>query len=101
MRTSEIHTISKVIKNEYFYLSDPVRLIIPKLLMYATNELDFFTLLELSKRDSIRNLILKTVREDSNPREKLAQISKRRKNKSLIQKTNFALIKFNELSKIN
>ena len=61
MRTSEIHIISKVIKNEYFYLSDPVRLIIPKLLMYATNELDFFTLLELSKRDSIRNLILKSI----------------------------------------
>ena len=101
MRTSEIHIISKVIKNEYFYLSDPVRLIIPKLLMYTTNELDFFTLLELSKRDSIRNLILKTVREDSNPKEKLAQISKRRKNKSLTQKTNFALIKYNELSKIN
>ena len=101
MRSSEIYTISKVIKNEYFYLSDPVRLMIPKLLMFTSNERDFFTLLELSKRDSIRNLILKTVREDNNPKEKLAQISKKRKNKSLTQKTNFALIKFNELSKIN
>ena len=69
--------------------------------MFTSNERDFFTLLELSKRDSIRNIILKTVREDSNPKEKLAQISKKRKNKSLTQKTNFALIKYNELSKIN
>ena len=44
MRNSEIHEISNIISKELRLFSDPVRLIVPKLLNYAKNKEDFFIL---------------------------------------------------------
>ena len=98
MRNSEIHEISNIISKELRLFSDPVRLIVPKLLSYAKNKEDFFILFELSKFQSTRNLILKIIKKDQNIMNKLEELVRQRSNKTLIKKMNFALIK---LKKIN
>jgi len=98
MRNSEIHEISNIISKELRLFSDPVRLIVPKLLTYSKNRRDFFILFELSKFQSTRNLILKIIKKDQNIMNKLEELVRQTSNKTLIKKMNFALIK---LKKIN
>ena len=98
MKNSEIQEISNIISGELRLFSDPVRLIVPKLLIYAKNKEDFFILFELSKFQSTRNLILKIIKKNQNIMNKLEELVRQRSNKTLIKKMNFALIK---LKKIN
>ncbi len=98
MKNSEIHEVLNIISGELRLFSDPVRLIVPKLLNYAKNKEDFFILFELSKFQSTRNLILKIIKKDQNIMNKLEELVRQRSNKTLIKKMNFALIK---LKKIN
>ena len=98
MKNSEIQEVSNIISGELRLFSDPVRLIVPKLLIYAKNKEDFFILFELSKFQSTRNLILKIIKKDQNIMNKLEELVRQRSNKTLIKKMNFALIK---LKKIN
>ena len=79
MRNSEIHEISNIISKELRLLSDPVRLIVPKLLSYAKNRKDFFILFELSKFHSTRNLILSIIKKDQNVMKKLEELVKKKK----------------------
>ena len=98
MKNSEIQEVSNIISEELRLFSDPLRLIVPKLLIYAKNKEDFFILFELSKFQSTRNLILKIIKKDQNIMNKLEELVRQRSNKTLIKKMNFALIK---LKKIN
>ena len=101
MRNSEIHEVSNIISKELWLFSDPVRLIVPKLLSYAKNRKDFFILFELSKFHSTRNLILSIIKKDQNVMKKLEELVKKRTNKTLIKKINFSLKKLRENKKIN
>ena len=76
MKNSEIHEISNIISKELRLFSDPVRLIVPKLLAYAKNRRDFFILFELSKFQSTRNLILNIIKKDQNVMKKLKELVK-------------------------
>ena len=78
MRNSEIHEISNIISKELRLFSDPVRLIVPKLLSYAKNRKDFFILFELSKFLSTRNLILSIIKKDQKVIEKLEELVKKK-----------------------
>ena len=98
MKNSEIEEILNIISGELRLFSDPVRLIIPKLLSYSKNKEDFFILFELSKLQSTRNLILKIIKKDQQIMNKLEELVRQRSNKTLIKKINYALIK---LKKIN
>tara|TARA_B100000945_G_C19954238_1_gene399983 strand:- start:191 stop:496 length:306 start_codon:yes stop_codon:yes gene_type:complete len=101
MKNSEIHEISNIISKELRLFSDPVRLIVPKLLAYAKNRRDFFILFEISKFQSTRNLILNIIKKDQNVMKKLEELVKKRTNKTLIKKINFSLKKLRENKKIN
>ena len=76
MKNSEIHEISNIISKELRLFSDPVRLIVPKLLAYAKNRRDFFILFERSKFQSTRNLILNIIKKDQNVMKKLKELVK-------------------------
>ena len=76
MRNSEIYEISNIISKELRLFSDPVRLIVPKLLAYAKNRRDFFILFEISKFQSTRNLILNIIKKDQNVMKKLKELVK-------------------------
>ena len=76
MKNSEIHEISNIISKELRLFSDPVRLIVPKLLAYAKNRRDFFILFEISKFQSTRNLILNIIKKDQNVMKKLKELVK-------------------------
>ena len=101
MKTSEIDEISNIISKELRLFSDPVRLIVPKLLSYSKNHKDFFILFELSKFHSTRNLILSIIKKDQKVMDKLEELVKKRPNKTLIKKINFAVKKLRENKKIN
>ena len=101
MRNPEIYEISNIISKELRLFSDPVRLIVPKLLAYAKNRRDFFILFEISKFQSTRNLILNIIKKDQNVMKKLEELVKKRTNKTLIKKINFSLKKLRENKKIN
>ena len=93
MKISEIREISNIISGDLRIFSDPVRLIVPKLLSYAKNKEDFFILFELSKFQSTRNLILKIIKKDQKIMDKLEELVQKRSNKTLIKKMNFAIKK--------
>ena len=93
MKNSEIIEVSNLISGELRLFSDPVRLIVPKLLNYAKSQEDFFILFELSKFQSTRSLILKLIKKDQNVMKKLDELVKKRSNKTLIKKMNFAIKK--------
>jgi len=101
MRNSEINEISHIISKELWLFSDPVRLIVPKLLSYSKNRKDFFILFELSKFHSTRNLILSIIKKDQNVMKKLEELVKKKTNKTLIKKINFTLKKLRENKTIN
>jgi len=101
MRNSEIHEVSNTISKELRLFSDPVRLIVPKLLSYAKNRKDFFILFELSKFHSTRNLILSIIKKDQNVMEKLEELVKKRTNKTLLKKMNFAIKKIEKGDSVN
>ena len=101
MRNSEIHEISNIISKELWLFSDPVRLIVPRLLSHAKNRKDFFILFELSKFHSTRNLILSIIKKDQNVMKKLEELVKKRTNKTLLKKMNFALKKLENEDHIN
>ena len=101
MRNSEIHEISNIISKELRLFSDPVRLIVPKLLSYAKNRKDFFILFELSKFLSTRNLILSIIKKDQNVMKKLEKLVKKRTNKTLLKKMNFAIKKLEKEEYLN
>ena len=93
MKISEIKEVSNIISGDLRIFSDPVRLIVPKLLSYAKNKEDFFILFELSKFQSTRNLILKIIKKDQKIMDKLEELVQKRSNKTLIKKMNFAIKK--------
>ena len=93
MKSSEIKEVSNIISGDLRIFSDPVRLIVPKLLSYAKNKEDFFILFELSKFQSTRNLILKIIKKDQKIMDKLEELVQKRSNKTLIKKMNFAIKK--------
>ena len=101
MRTSQIENISKNIEKEYPYYSIHVKLIIPKLLTNSRNEKDFYILLELAKFSSTRNLINKIIKKDTNVINNLQKIIKKRSNRTLIKKINFAIKKLKANKTIN
>ena len=101
MKNSEIDEISNIISKELRLFSDPVRLIVPKLLSYSKNHKDFFILFELSKFHSTRNLILSIIKKDQKVMDKLEELVKKRNNKTLIKKINFAVKKLRENKTIN
>ena len=101
MKNSEIDEILNIISKELRLFSDPVRLIVPKLLSYSKNHKDFFILFELSKFHSTRNLILSIIKKDQKVMDKLEELVKKRTNKTLIKKINFAVKKLRENKKIN
>ena len=101
MRNSEKHEISNIISKELRLFSDPVRLIVPNLLSYAKNRKDFFILFELSKFHSTRNLILSIIKKDQNVMEKLEELVKKRTNKTLLKKMNFAIKKIEKGDSVN
>ena len=101
MKNSEIDEISNIISKELRLFSDPVRLIVPKLLSYSKNHKDFFILFELSKFHSTRNLILSIIKKDQTIMDKLEELIKKRTNKTLIKKINFAVKKLRENKTIN
>ncbi len=101
MRNSEIHEISNIISKELRLFSDPVRLIVPKLLSYAKNRKDFFILFELSKFLSTRNLILSIIKKDQKVIEKLEELVKKKTNKTLLKKINFAIKKLEKEEYLN
>ena len=101
MRNSEINEISHIISKELRLFSDPVRLIVPKLLSYSKNRKNFFILFELSKFHSTRNLILSIIRKDQKIMDKLEELVKKRTNKTLIKKINFTIKKLRENKTIN
>ena len=101
MRNSEKDEVSNIISKELWLFSDPVRLIVPKLLSYAKNRKDFFILFELSKFHSTRNLILSIIKKDQNVMKKLEELVKKKTNKTLIKKINFTLKKLRENKTIN
>ncbi len=101
MRTSQIENISKNIEKEYPYYSIHVKLIIPKLLTNSRNEKDFYILLELAKFSSTRNLINKIIKKDTNVINNLQNIIKKRSNRTLIKKINFAIKKLKANKTIN
>ena len=101
MKNSEIDEISNIISKELRLFSDPVRLIVPKLLSYSKNPKDFFILFELSKFHSTRNLILSIIKKDQKVMDKLEELVKKRTNKTLIKKINFAVKKLRENKIIN
>ena len=78
MRNSEKDEVSNIISKELWLFSDPVRLIVPLLLIYAKNRKDFFILFELSKFHSTRNLILSIIKKDQNVMEKLEELVKKK-----------------------
>ena len=82
MKISEIREVSNIISGDLRIFSDPVRLIVPKLLSYAKNKEDFFILFELSKFLSTRNLILSIIKKDENVMKKLEELVKKRTNKT-------------------
>ena len=101
MRNSEIHEVSNIKSEELRLFSDPVRLIVPRLLSYAKNRKDFFILFELSKFHSTRNLILSIIKKDQNVMKKLEELVKKRTNKTLLKKINFTIKKLRENKTIN
>ena len=101
MRTSQIENISKNIEKEYPYYSIHIKLIIPKLLANSRNEKDFYILLELAKFNSTRNLINKIIKKDTNVINNLQNIIKKRSNRTLIKKINFAIKKLKANKTIN
>ena len=101
MKTSEIDEISNIISKELRLFSDPVRLIVPKLLSYSKNRKDFFILFELSKFHSTRNLILSIIKKDQNVMKKLEELVKKRTNKTLLKKMNFAIKKLEKEEYLN
>ena len=101
MRTSQIENISKNIEKEYPYYSIHVKLIIPKLLTNSRNEKDFYILLELAKFNSTRNLINKILKKDTDVIKNLQNIIKKRSNRTLIKKINFAIKKLKANKTIN
>ena len=101
MRTSQIENISKNIEKEYPYYSIHIKLIIPKLLANSRNEKDFYILLELAKFNSTRNLINKILKKDTNVIKNLQNIIKKRSNRTLIKKINFAIKKLKANKTIN
>ena len=101
MKNSEIDEISNIISKELRLFSDPVRLIVPKLLSHSKNPKDFFILFELSKFHSTRNLILSIIKKDQKVMDKLEELVKKRNNKTLIKKINFAVKKLRENKTIN
>ena len=101
MKNSEIYEVSNIISKELSLFSDPVRLIVPKLLSYSKNRKDFFILFELSKFHSTRNLILSIIKKDQNVMNKLEELVKKKTNKTLIKKINFTLKKLRENKTIN
>ena len=101
MKNSEIHEISNIISKELRLFSDPVRLIVPKLLIYAKNRINFFILFELSKFQSTRNLILKIIKKDQNVTKKLEELIKKKANKTLEKKIYFKIKKLRENKTLN
>jgi len=101
MRNSEIYEISNIVSKELRLFSDPVRLIVPKLLTHAKNRRDFFILFELSKFQSTRNLILKIIKKDQNVTKKLEELIKKRANKALEKKIYFTIKKLRENKTLN
>ena len=101
MKNSEIDEILNIISKELRLFSGPVRLIVPKLLSYSKNHKDFFILFELSKFHSTRNLILSIIKKDQTIMDKLEELIKKRTNKTLIKKINFAVKKLRENKTIN
>ena len=101
MRNSEKHEISNIISKELRLFSDPVRLIVPNLLSYAKNRKDFFILFELSKFHSTRNLILSIIKKDQDVIKKLEELVKKRTNKTLLKKMNFAIKKLEKEEYLN
>ena len=101
MKNSEIHEISNIISKELRLFSDPVRLIVPKLLIYAKNRINFFILFELSKFQSTRNLILKIIKKDQNVTKKLEELIKKKANKTLEKKIYFTIKKLRENKTLN
>ena len=101
MKNSEIHEISNIISKELRLFSDPVRLLVPKLLIHAKNRRNFFILFELSKFQSTRNLILKIIKKDQNVTKKLEELIKKRANKALEKKIYFTIKKLRENKTIN
>ena len=83
MRNSEIHEISNIISKELRLFSDPVRLIVPKLLSHSKNPKNFFILFELSKFHSTRNLILSIIKKDQKVMDKLEELVKKELTKLL------------------
>ncbi len=101
MKNSEIYEVSNIISKELSLFSDPVRLIVPKLLSYSKKRKDFFILFELSKFHSTRNLILSIIKKDQKVMDKLEELVKKRTNKTLIKKINFTIKKLRENKTIN
>ena len=101
MKNSEIYEVSNIISKELSLFSDPVRLIVPKLLSYSKNRKDFFILFELSKFHSTRNLILSIIKKDQKVMDKLEELVKKRTNKTLIKKINFTIKKLKKNKTIN
>ena len=101
MRAFQIENVVNNIKNEFPYYSIHVKLIIPKLLANARNERDFYILLELAKFSSTRNLINKIIKKDTNVINNLQNIIKKRSNRTLIKKINFAIKKLKANKTIN
>ena len=101
MRNSEKDEVSNIISKELWLFSDPVRLIVPLLLSYAKNRKDFFILFELSKFHSTRNLILSIIKKDQNVMKKLEELVKKRTNKTLLKKMNFAIKKLEKEDYLN
>jgi len=101
MKSSEIHEISNQISKELRLFSDPVRLIVPHLLIHAKNRRNFYILFELSKFNSTRNQILNIIKKDQNIIEKLNELIKKKSNLTLLKRINFAIKKIDKAEHTN
>ena len=101
MKNFEIIEISNKMSQEIKFSIDSVRLLAPKLLNYSESKTDFIILFELSKFHSTRNLILSIIKKDQKVMDKLEELVKKRTNKTLIKKINFAVKKLRENKTIN
>tara|TARA_B100001540_G_scaffold167658_1_gene148260 strand:- start:244 stop:519 length:276 start_codon:yes stop_codon:yes gene_type:complete len=89
MKNSEIIEISNKMSSEIKFSIDSVRLLAPKLLNYSESKRDFVILFELSKFHVTRNQILAIIKKDIKVCEKLKELIKKKKNKTILEKIKY------------
>ena len=89
MKNLEIIEISNKMSTEIKFSIDSVRLLAPKLLTYSESKRDFIILFELSKFHATRNQILAIIKKDIKVTEKLKELIKKKKNKTILEKIKY------------